>query len=72
MNEGSLVRRTLIVTGALVGVSTVWVALVSVVLVTVVGHVVSPTPSGPTSVTVGAAADARHAPPAPPGAKPNG
>lgn len=44
MKEGSLLKRTIVVTGLLVGVSTLWVALVSVTAVTVVDHAISRTP----------------------------
>jgi len=45
MNEGSLLKRTLLVTGLLVGVSTAWVALVSVTAVTVVDRAIARTPA---------------------------
>lgn len=41
MNEGSLLKRTLVTTGLLVGISAAWITLVSVTLVTAVDHAVS-------------------------------
>jgi len=45
MKEGSLLKRTLIVTGLLVGVSAAWVTLVSVTVVTAVDRAIAKTPA---------------------------
>lgn len=44
MNESSLLKRTLIVTGLLVGISATWVGLLSVTVVTIVDRALSPEP----------------------------
>lgn len=80
MKEGSLLKRTLIVTGLLVGISTVWVALVSVTAVTVVDRAISKTPARevvvpPTAAPKAATASNKAVTPAPSsdrGATPNG
>lgn len=83
MKESSLVKRTLVVTGLLVGISTAWVALVSTTLVTVVDHAISSAsgasgPShavAPSSATSETSAAKRKTPsPTPPvrGTTPNG
>lgn len=61
MNEGSLLKRTLVVTGALVGVSAAWIALVSVVLVTLVGRATS-SPGGASDTSARLAPSAPEAP----------
>jgi len=48
MNEESLVRRTLVLTGKLVGVFTIWIALLSFVLVTVTDRMILALSSEPT------------------------
>jgi hypothetical protein len=41
MEQDSILKRSLVLTGAIVGISAVWVALVSLVLVLVTGRVLS-------------------------------
>ncbi|MET0592861.1 MAG: hypothetical protein ABW133_09190 [Polyangiaceae bacterium] len=45
MNEESMLKRTLVLTGKLLGLSVVWVALLSFVTVFVTGQAVSSLPS---------------------------
>jgi hypothetical protein len=76
--EPSILKQSLVVTGKLVGVSAVWVALLSFVLVTITGRAVgslSGTSHGATdkasTVDADGRAQPRNAPAVSPG-KPNG
>ena len=75
MNEESILKQSLLFTGKLVGVVALWVALVSVAMVTITSHAVGSL-SGRSSDSAGAASvDAQTKPrtnPAPNAAKPNG
>lgn len=79
--KDSLLKKTLVVTGILLGASAAWIALVSVTLVTVVEHAVSASPrSKPPATAIVApssegAATKRVSPtttPPPRGTTPNG
>jgi hypothetical protein len=74
--EPSILKQSLVVTGKLVGVFAVWVALLSFVVVTITGRAVgSLSGASPADKTTTLGADSRvqprNAPPASP-AKPNG
>ena len=77
MNEQSILKQSLLFTGKLVGVVALWVALVSVAMVTITAHAVGSL-SGRSSDSTeagGASVDAHAKPrtnPAPNAAKPNG
>jgi hypothetical protein len=58
MNEVSILKRTLVLTGKLVGIFTLWVTLVSVVAVAVTDRVVLAVSGGAPSSSVAAPADA--------------
>jgi len=79
MNEESLLKQSLILTGKLVGAAFVWVALISFVAVIVTSRVVGGFSGAPaetkTETTKGAPSDALGHPrtaPAPNPTKPNG
>ena len=72
--EESILKQSLVFTGKLVGISVVWVALVSFVVVTITGRAVgSLSSSGDKANTVETDTRAQHKNPASPNpAKPNG
>jgi hypothetical protein len=47
MKEESIMRKTLLTVGVLVGATTAWVGLLSIVLVTLTGHALARTEPGP-------------------------
>lgn len=57
MNEESMLKRTLVLTGKLLGLSVVWVALLSFVTVFVTGRAVSSLPSAQGDKAVSAPAE---------------